>query len=116
MTEPTVLDIFKIAYGRERGRGAVILYRLSDNPRILWNQDTKEVRVELMGGPAHSDRDRFPMWLGLPTWEQCYLEFVTLAVRDGIPVNRLHEELCKIREYTEHLSHDTPGATFAGDE
>jgi hypothetical protein len=41
---------------------------------------------------------------------QCFLEFNTLVIREGLDPAKVHDQFLKIDEYRFHMSRETPGA------
>ena len=88
---------------------------------ITWNRETKEVLVSHVSEKnAWRLRERYPSDVGA-TWGDraaargakavafVFIDFHTLVVRDGMPIDAVHREFLKIDEYRRHMSPDISG-------
>src|SRR5260370_40759982 len=90
---------------------------------VIWTQNTGQVRVEeRMSGWARTPGDLWMRAIGLgrhgfaakePTLQLLglFILFNTIVVRDGVPVNAVHQAFLEIDEYRQTISPDAPGAS-----
>lgn len=92
------------------------------NYRLFWShggpvemretafRDSKEQGFDLCRGPGMDfDRAKVGEWQAKA---MMFVDFNTLVVRDGVPIEDAHREFLKIPEYRATISPDTPGADF----
>jgi len=83
-------------------RGQVKVGPLITNPDNDWTMD-----YAYTGGAAHAERRSM---LGDQQVARTFIEFNTLVVRDGIPVEAAHRAFLAIDEYAHFISPDIDGA------
>jgi hypothetical protein len=85
-----------------------------------WTPDTSEIAVGIWpdergfsdrflftGGACYLEIHRMPKAAQIA---RLFIDFNTVVVRDGVPVEAAHREFLKIDEYRDYISPDTPGA------